>query len=100
MSIRTLKFLRLIVPGFMILLVLVTIQKEDLSELSKVLKGVDLSKKSAVFYVIRSCWARCITPLDCATFSLSALSSNPEKYPQDSYRNSTRIPISLHTLRS
>lgn len=52
MSIRTLKFLRLIVPGFMILLVLVTIQKEDLSELSKVLKGVDLSKKSAVFYVI------------------------------------------------
>jgi len=52
MSIRMLKILRLIIPGFMILIVILTIQNEDLLGLSKQLKAIDLSKKSFIFYII------------------------------------------------
>ncbi len=52
MSIKMLKFLRLIIPGFMILCIILTIQSKDLLELSKKLQGIDLSKKGFVFYII------------------------------------------------
>jgi len=52
MSIRMLKFLRLIIPGFMILVVILTIENKDLLELSKELEGIDLSKKGFLFYII------------------------------------------------
>ena len=47
-----LKFLRLIIPGFMILVVILTIENKDLLELSKELEGIDLSKKGFLFYII------------------------------------------------
>lgn len=52
MSIRMLKFLRLVIPGFMILVIILTIQNKDLSGLSKVLQSIDLSKKGFTFYVV------------------------------------------------
>lgn len=52
MSITTLKTLRLIIPGLMILFVIFTIQNEDLSDLSETLHGVDLSKDNFIFYVV------------------------------------------------
>lgn len=52
MSIKTLRFLRLVIPGFMILGIILTIQNRDLLELSKELQGIDLSKKSFMFYII------------------------------------------------
>lgn len=51
MSIRTLKFLRLVIPGFMILVIILTIQNKDLLELSKALNSIDLSKKNFIFYI-------------------------------------------------
>lgn len=51
MSIRTLKFLRLIIPGLMILVIIVTIQNSDLEDLSKMLQGIDLSKQNFIFYI-------------------------------------------------
>lgn len=52
MSIRLLRFLRLIIPGFMILGIILTIQNKDLLELSEELNGIDLSKKNLMFYII------------------------------------------------
>lgn len=52
MSIRTLKFLRLVIPGFMILVIILTIQNKDLLELSKSLQNIDLSNKNFIFYII------------------------------------------------
>lgn len=52
MTIRMLRFLRLVIPGFMILGIILTIQSKDLLELSKKLQGIDLSKKGFVFYII------------------------------------------------
>ncbi len=52
MSIRMLRFLRLVIPGFMILGIILTIESNDLLELSKKLQGIDLSKKGFVFYII------------------------------------------------
>jgi hypothetical protein len=52
MSIRTLKFLRLLIPGLMILVIILTIQNNDLVALSKALQGLDLSKQNFQFYII------------------------------------------------
>ncbi|MDD5063679.1 MAG: hypothetical protein PHQ35_02820 [Phycisphaerae bacterium] len=52
MSIKTLRLLRLIIPGCMILVVILTVQSKDLLELSNKLQGIDLSKKSFIFYII------------------------------------------------
>lgn len=51
MGIRTLKLLRFIIPGLMILFIILTIQNKDLEDLSKALRGIDLTKKSFIFYV-------------------------------------------------
>lgn len=51
MSIRTLKFLRLIIPGWMILVIILTIQNSNLEDLSKMLQGIDLSKQNFIFYI-------------------------------------------------
>ncbi len=51
MSIKTLKSLRLIIPGLMILFVILTIQNNDLVELRDTLKGVDLSRQNFIFYI-------------------------------------------------
>jgi len=52
MSIRLLKFLRLVIPGCMFLFIMLTIHYEDSAELSNALQDIDLSKKSFVFYII------------------------------------------------
>ena len=52
MSIKMLRILRLVIPGFMILGIILTIQSNDLLELSKKLQGIDLSKKGFVFYIV------------------------------------------------
>jgi len=52
MSIKTLKILRLFIPGLMILVVILTIQNADLLELSKALQSIDLSRNDFNFYIM------------------------------------------------
>lgn len=52
MSIRMLRFLRLVIPGFMILVIMLTIQNENLLELGEELQGIDLSRKNIIFYIV------------------------------------------------
>jgi putative effector of murein hydrolase LrgA (UPF0299 family) len=52
MGIKTLKTLRLLIPGLMILFVILALKESDLGSFTKTLAGISFSKKSLQFYVI------------------------------------------------